>query len=380
MFITSGHNKDHHFITAEHWPMHKVVRPYLFTALPPSSGTPSFELVLLRTISGKILINLCMSLLGMNLVFMIEAIPSAVNNVSFCRALAIGLHYFTLSTFLWMGTEAVQIHQTLIKVFGGGRTNRFMAKCMFVSWGVPIIPVAIVAGIDITLYTAENGCMLSKNNALVYYLSYMAPCIIILVANFIIFFMVLHAICACRPKHTVHSRKGIRRTQVGCAISVTFLLGLTWVFSLLKIGSASLAFHYIFTIVNSLLGFFIFLFRCALNPEAIRNWIAFCNSCSKDTSTYGSDLRNNVTTQRQKKTTVNDSGNYTDEYAQINPNFFGDTFRDRKGTNTVLLSVVSQSNKHFNAIDTGSVKQSNIKPDEKALANLEKENQYEFIT
>ena len=224
-------------------------------------------------------------------------------------------------------------------------------------------------------------CMLSQENVLVYYLSYMGPCLIILAANFIIFFMILNAICACgcKRKNLTHSSctTGIRRTHVGCALSITFLLGLTWVLSLFKIGNASIVFHYVFTIVNSLLGFFIFLFRCALNPEALRNWRVCCSACSEKTCSTPANLSgapNNTTPSPQTEKKLTDSGNFSDgDYAQINPNFPGE-----KGSNTIMLSVISQSSKHLSScrnVDS-TMKRNSLKPTDGMTT---KENKYEYI-
>ena len=51
------------------------------------------------------------------------------------------------------------------------------------------------------------------------------------------------------------------------------LLGITWVFGPLAINEAKLVINYLFTILNSLQGFLIFIFRCCFNPEVRMAWI-----------------------------------------------------------------------------------------------------------
>ena len=45
------------------------------------------------------------------------------------------------------------------------------------------------------------------------------------------------------------------------------ILGLTWVFGLLAVNSATIVFQYLFTVFNSFQGLFIFLINCAFNSE-----------------------------------------------------------------------------------------------------------------
>lgn len=60
--------------------------------------------------------------------------------------------------------------------------------------------------------------------------------------------------------------------QVRGALTVMFLLGITWVFGPLAIGKATVVFSYLFCICNSLQGCLIFIFRCLFNPEARLAW------------------------------------------------------------------------------------------------------------
>ena len=56
-------------------------------------------------------------------------------------------------------------------------------------------------------------------------------------------------------------------------MGVMALFGLTWVFGALTVREASTAFQFLFTIFNSLQGFFIFLFFCVLGKEGQEFWL-----------------------------------------------------------------------------------------------------------
>uniref|UniRef100_A0A671FNF0 Adhesion G protein-coupled receptor D1 n=1 Tax=Rhinolophus ferrumequinum TaxID=59479 RepID=A0A671FNF0_RHIFE len=45
------------------------------------------------------------------------------------------------------------------------------------------------------------------------------------------------------------------------------ILGTAWVFGVLAVNNQALVFQYVFAVLNSLQGFFIFLFHCLLNSE-----------------------------------------------------------------------------------------------------------------
>uniref|UniRef100_A0A3B3CMD0 G-protein coupled receptors family 2 profile 2 domain-containing protein n=1 Tax=Oryzias melastigma TaxID=30732 RepID=A0A3B3CMD0_ORYME len=55
---------------------------------------------------------------------------------------------------------------------------------------------------------------------------------------------------------------------------ITFLLGLTWGFAFFAWGPVNLAFMYLFAIFNSLQGFFIFVFHCAMKESVRKQWSA----------------------------------------------------------------------------------------------------------
>ncbi|KAH1179789.1 hypothetical protein KIL84_005839 [Mauremys mutica] len=73
------------------------------------------------------------------------------------------------------------------------------------------------------------------------------------------------------------------------AIAQLFILGCTWILGLLQVGPAATAMAYLFTIVNSLQGAFIFLVHCLLNRqvrEEYRRWIKGFRTFSTKSQTY----------------------------------------------------------------------------------------------
>lgn len=70
-----------------------------------------------------------------------------------------------------------------------------------------------------------------------------------------------------------NEKEKVSPAQVRGAFTVMVLLGVTWVFGPVAINESKIVFNYLFTILNSLQGFFIFVFRCLLNTEARSAWV-----------------------------------------------------------------------------------------------------------
>ena len=60
---------------------------------------------------------------------------SLTSNKVGCQVVAVLLHYFLLTTFFWMGVEAVNIYQMFVKVFRKGSERRFLLRSTLVAWG-----------------------------------------------------------------------------------------------------------------------------------------------------------------------------------------------------------------------------------------------------
>uniref|UniRef100_A0A3B3TZZ5 Uncharacterized protein n=1 Tax=Poecilia latipinna TaxID=48699 RepID=A0A3B3TZZ5_9TELE len=99
-----------------------------------------------KDIPSKILIQLCLALLLLNLVFLVDAwlalYPKAVG---LCISTAWFLHYFLLVSFTWMGLEGVHMYYALVKVFNDN-ISHYMLKFSLVGW--PMLVVIIVIAID----------------------------------------------------------------------------------------------------------------------------------------------------------------------------------------------------------------------------------------
>ena len=128
------------------------------------------------------------------------------------------------------------------------------------------------------------SCSCFIGETAVFFGAFLGPIIAILLFNFVIFFIVIFVLI----RHTIGriNRKGDKLdkgTAFRLLISISgvmFLFGLTWLFGAFTIADASFAFQLLFTIFNSLQGFFIFVFFCVLSKDAREAWIGLL-SCGR---------------------------------------------------------------------------------------------------
>lgn len=87
-----------------------------------------------RDYPSKILINLSGALLGLNMLFLINSWLASFNNYGLCIAVAAILHYFFLTTFTWMGLEAINMYLAFVKVFNVYVPSYILKLCA-IGWG-----------------------------------------------------------------------------------------------------------------------------------------------------------------------------------------------------------------------------------------------------
>uniref|UniRef100_A0A1A8NMS1 G protein-coupled receptor 64 n=2 Tax=Nothobranchius rachovii TaxID=451742 RepID=A0A1A8NMS1_9TELE len=89
---------------------------------------------LMRDIPSKILVQLCLALLLLNLVFLLDSWLSMYKAVGLCISTAFFLHYFLLSSFTWVGLEALHMYLSIVQVFTPYLSS-YMLKLSVMGWG-----------------------------------------------------------------------------------------------------------------------------------------------------------------------------------------------------------------------------------------------------
>ena len=89
----------------------------------------------------------------------------------------------------------------------------------------------------------------------------------------VILVLVKHLIKRSNSKYLIKRSNKYTTIQLMANITgISCLLGLTWVFGALTVTKAEQAFQIVFTVTNTLQGFFIFIFYCLLNGDVRLAW------------------------------------------------------------------------------------------------------------
>ncbi|KAK9496818.1 hypothetical protein O3M35_012955 [Rhynocoris fuscipes] len=240
--------------------------------------------------------NLCASLLVAEILFLagIDQTGQAI----VCAVVAGLLHFFFLCAFAWMFLEGFQLYVMLIEVFEAEK-SRVRWYYLF-GYGAPLIIVSVSSLVDPLSYGTERYCWLRADNFFIF--SFVGPVIAVILANLVflsmaIYMMCRHANASVAMKSKEQSRLASARAWLRGAIVLVFLLGLTWTFGLLYLNKESVIMAYVFTVLNTTQGLFIFVFHCVQNDKVQKeyrklvrrhSWLSHCVGCEERSAGAGS--------------------------------------------------------------------------------------------
>ncbi|XP_067416442.1 adhesion G protein-coupled receptor E3-like [Emydura macquarii macquarii] len=230
----------------------------------------------IHNVSTSIHLQLCLCLFLADLLFL-TAVDSHSNEVA-CAVIAGFLHYLFLACFTWMFLEGLHLFLTVrnLKVVNYTSAGRFKKRYMYpFGYGFPALVVIISAAVNREGYRTSKPCWLKLDGGFIW--SFLGPVCFIIVINLSFFITTLWIL---RNKISSLNRdiSTVKNTRLLTfkAIAQLFILGCTWSFGLLQTKSDGNVMEYIFTIINSLQGTFIFLVHCLLNRqvrEEYKRWI-----------------------------------------------------------------------------------------------------------
>ncbi|XP_041047602.1 adhesion G-protein coupled receptor G2-like [Carcharodon carcharias] len=218
----------------------------------------------------KIHMNLCAALFLLNINFLTNVWLSTVRNDGFCKTIAVCLHYSLLCTFTWMGIEAFQLYLMLIKVFNT-YISHYIQKLALIGWGIPAVVVFVCIGADKDNYGLFVTEIQDKNNTasmcwitnkVVHYVTNCGYFSVICFGN------TAMLIIACAK--LMHLQRGSTTEQgsvwkdLWTVLGLCCLLGTAWALVFFSFGPLYVTQIYLFSIFNSLHGFFIFFWYCVL--------------------------------------------------------------------------------------------------------------------
>ncbi|XP_014653122.1 PREDICTED: adhesion G protein-coupled receptor E2-like [Ceratotherium simum simum] len=200
-----------------------------------------------------------------------------------CALIAGALHYLYLASFTWMLLEGLHLFLTArnLMVVNYSSASSFMRKFMFpVGYGVPAVIVAISAASRPHLYGTSARCWLHTHEGFIW--AFLGPVCTIFSIN-LAFFLMTFWIVKNKLSSLNSDVSTLQNTRMLTykATAQLFILGCTWCLGILQVGPAAHVMAYLFTIINSLQGVFIFLVHCLLSQQVQEQYRKWCKGVRK---------------------------------------------------------------------------------------------------
>ncbi|XP_063405020.1 uncharacterized protein LOC134688338 isoform X3 [Mytilus trossulus] len=209
---------------------------------------------------SKIMISLCIALLLSYILFLAGVTQTANQDV--CTFMAILLHYIFLVDFFMMLAEGVEMAFCVLYVFATRSRARWLIPT---AWIFPIFIVGVsMAASQLDGYGNSKFCWLSLESGLIW--AFIAPVIVVILANAVILVLVIKAILSSHCMLTITAKEQTKASIRSLCVLLP-LLGITWLFGIFSVNEDLVVFQYLFAICNSLQGLFIFLFHCLLSKQ-----------------------------------------------------------------------------------------------------------------
>ncbi|XP_044768937.1 LOW QUALITY PROTEIN: adhesion G protein-coupled receptor E2-like [Neomonachus schauinslandi] len=208
-----------------------------------------------------------------------------------CAIIAGALHYLYLASFTWMLLEGLNLFLTArnLTVVIYSSVSRVMKKLMFpVGYGVPAIIVAISAASRPHLYGTPTRCWLHTDKGFIW--TFLGPICTIFSIN-LAFFLMTFWIVKTKLSSINRDVSSLQNTRMLTfkATAQLLILGCTWCLGILQVGPAAHVMAYLFTIINSLQGVFIFLVYCLLSQqvrEQYKKWFKGVRKTKAESEKY----------------------------------------------------------------------------------------------
>ncbi|XP_044295663.1 adhesion G-protein coupled receptor D2 [Varanus komodoensis] len=234
-----------------------IVTLVLFLAI----GVPKSE----RTTVHK---NLIFALAAAEALLMCSEL--AKTNQGVCFAVTAFLHLFFMAAFAWMLVEGLLLWSKVVAV--NMSEDRRMRFYYVTGWGLPVVIVGVTLATSFNKYVADNHCWLNVQTDIIW--AFVGPVLFVLMVNTVVLFrVVMVTVSSARRRSRMLTPNSSLEKQIGTQVWATArpvlvllpVLGLTWVCGILVHFSINWA--YVFIVLNSLQGLYIFLVYAIYNSE-----------------------------------------------------------------------------------------------------------------
>ncbi|NXE96958.1 AGRG1 protein, partial [Menura novaehollandiae] len=228
-----------------------------------------------QVMSMHIHMNLLGAIFLLDITFLISEHLAASGSEGVCRAGGLFLHFSLLSCLTWMGIEGYNLYRLVIEVFNA-YNDRLLLKLCLVGWGCPFFCVMLIflaswtnyGPFSIPVYESIDG---KSTNATICWIT--SPLIhnIVNLGFFSLVFLFNSVMLGAMVREILRqNKKGHKLKHVLALFGLSILLGIPWalIFFSFTSGVFCLVSLYIFTIINSLQGFLIFLWYWTMVLQA----------------------------------------------------------------------------------------------------------------
>ncbi|XP_019740001.1 adhesion G-protein coupled receptor G5-like [Hippocampus comes] len=219
-------------------------------------------------VSMKVHANLAVALILLNAHFL-SSRAAALSSDGLCFYVALALHYSLLATFSWMALESFHLYLLLVRVFNI-YIRRYMLKLGLAGWSLPAAIVILAVFLKPDAYGRVALDATDPESTQICYLLDGTLKMVSTLGVFSVVFafnLVMLVVTVQRLTGLPHSKRpqvgqgerGRTKQNISTLLGVSTLLGITWGLVFFSFGHLSTAGLYLFCILNSLQGFFIFL-------------------------------------------------------------------------------------------------------------------------
>ncbi|KAJ7401109.1 adhesion G protein-coupled receptor G3 [Pitangus sulphuratus] len=224
-----------------------------------------------RRINLGLHVNLVGSLFLLNLAFLLNSGLSGRTQPVTCKVLGGLTHYCLLCCFTWTALEGCQLYLLFVKVLGV-YIHHYLVKLCLLGWGLPVLVVGVAGAVgsygEYSIQTTDHQviahlCWITSKHLLLHYITNCGYFSLIFLFNMALFGVVTQKSCSLQGTGVVQG--GHKPWKVALVAAGLFcLLGATWALAFLTHGTSSAPVLYLFTILNSLQGIFIFIWLVIL--------------------------------------------------------------------------------------------------------------------
>ncbi|XP_060907690.1 adhesion G-protein coupled receptor G2-like [Labrus mixtus] len=241
--------------------------------------------------STRILIHLVSAMFLLNLTFLTNHYIAKLNSSVGCVIMAAAMHYFMLATFTWFAVKAFHL---CLQLYMGGKIviSHYILKVSIISWVLPSVPgiVLLIKGKygEQVIYTndpEENVAMCWITESDAHYIVNIGYYALVFVFTFTTFVIILIWLCCLRRIKSGNSPTGTSGRSILTILGLCSMLGITWGFAFFAYGALLIPSYYIFTVLNSFQGFFLFIYY--YKTSQVGNTNADSSSSTNSSSTLG---------------------------------------------------------------------------------------------